>query len=98
MPIDYFMRGAVVAEHMLHLPARWPWEAQIPLDALAVTAFPKLVVSGGHSSAFDGVCDVLEARLSAQRAVLTGAGHSIPTLGQPVNELLAKFWTTGTIG
>src|SRR2546427_9736019 len=22
------MRGAVVAEHMLHLPARWPWEAQ----------------------------------------------------------------------
>ena len=80
------------------LHGRWPWEAQIPVDALAVTAFPKLVVSGGHSSVFDGVCDVLEARLSAQRAVLTGAGHSIPTLGQPVNELLARFWTTGTIG
>jgi hypothetical protein len=36
------------------------------------------VLSGGHNAAFDAVCDVLEERLGAERAVLPGAGHSIP--------------------
>jgi pimeloyl-ACP methyl ester carboxylesterase len=57
---------------------RPPWEAQLPLDELAATPFPKLVVSGAHHPAFDAVCDVLEQRLGAERAVLAGAGHSIP--------------------
>lgn len=57
---------------------RPPWEAQIPLDQLAATAFPKLVVSGAHNPAFDAVCDVLEDSLGAERAVLPGAGHSLP--------------------
>jgi pimeloyl-ACP methyl ester carboxylesterase len=70
---------------------RYPWLAEIPLDELAATPFPKLVVSGGHSEAFDAVCDVLEHRLSAQRAVLPGAGHSVQRLGEPFNELLAAF-------
>ena len=70
---------------------RYPWLAEIPLDELAATPFPKLVVSGGHSEAFDAVCDVLEQRLSAQRAVLPGAGHSVQRLGEPFNELLAAF-------
>ena len=48
---------------------RWPHEAVIDLEALAATDFPKLVVSGGHNAAFDAVCDVLEKRLGAQRAV-----------------------------
>jgi pimeloyl-ACP methyl ester carboxylesterase len=60
------------------LAERWPNEAQIPLDELAATAFPKLVISGAHHPAFDAVCDVLEQRLGAERAVLPGAGHSIP--------------------
>ena len=57
---------------------RPPWEAQIPIEELAAAPFPKLVVSGGHSAAFDAVCDVLEERLGAERAVLPGAGHSLP--------------------
>jgi pimeloyl-ACP methyl ester carboxylesterase len=57
---------------------RAPWEAGIQLDVLAATAFPKLVVSGAHHPAFDMVCDVLETRLDAERAILPGAGHSIP--------------------
>ena len=57
---------------------RPPWEAQIPLGELAATPFPKLVLSGAHSAAFDAVCDVLEQRLGAQRSVLPGAGHSLP--------------------
>jgi len=57
---------------------RLPLEAELPLDELAATSFPKLVVSGAHRPAFDAVCDVLERRLGAERAVLPGAGHSIP--------------------
>jgi pimeloyl-ACP methyl ester carboxylesterase len=70
---------------------RPPSEAVIPFDELAGTPFPKLVVSGGHSAAFDAVCDVLEERLGAERAVLPGAGHSVQRLGEPFNELLASF-------
>ena len=70
---------------------RSPAEAVIPLDELARAPFPKLVVSGGHSTAFEAVCDVLEERLGAERAVLPGAGHSIQRLGEPFNELLAQF-------
>jgi pimeloyl-ACP methyl ester carboxylesterase len=72
---------------------RYPWTAEPPLDELAATPFPKLVVSGGHHPAFDAVCDVLEERLDAERAVLTGAGHSVPRLGQPFNDVLADFVT-----
>jgi pimeloyl-ACP methyl ester carboxylesterase len=72
---------------------RHPWTAEPPLDELAATPFPKLVVSGAHSAAFDAVCDVLETRLGAGRAVLPGAGHSVPRLGQPFNDVLADFVT-----
>jgi pimeloyl-ACP methyl ester carboxylesterase len=70
---------------------RPPWEAEIPLDSLAAAPFPKLVVSGGHSRAFEAVCDVLEDRLGAERAVLPGAGHSVQRLGAPFNALLSRF-------
>jgi pimeloyl-ACP methyl ester carboxylesterase len=56
---------------------RGPWEAEIPLDLLAATAFPKLVVSGAHHPAFDAICDVLERELRAERLVLPGHGHSV---------------------
>jgi pimeloyl-ACP methyl ester carboxylesterase len=75
---------------------RSPHEAVIPLDELAGTPFPKLVVSGGHSAAFDAVSDVLEQGLDAQRAVLPGARHSIPRLGEPFNDLVAAFVTAAT--
>jgi pimeloyl-ACP methyl ester carboxylesterase len=70
---------------------RSPAEAVIPFDQVAAAPFPKLVVSGAHHEAFDAVCDVLEERLGAERAVLPGAGHSVQRLGAPFNELLASF-------
>jgi pimeloyl-ACP methyl ester carboxylesterase len=70
---------------------RYPWLAEPPLDELAATPFRKLVVSGAHSAAFDAVCDVLEEKLGATRAVLPGAGHSVQRLGEPFNDLLAAF-------
>jgi len=69
---------------------RAPWEAEIPFDELAAASFPKLVVSGGHSPAFDAVCNVLEQKLGADRAVLSGAGHSIPRV-PGFNERLEEF-------
>lgn len=73
------------------LAERWPSEAEIPLASLAATSFPKLVVSGNHSAAFDAVCDVLERELPAERAVVAGAGHSVPRVGEPFNRALADF-------
>jgi len=65
-------------------------EAVIPFDELAAAPFPKLVISGGHHAAFDAVCDVLEQRLSAERAVLPGAGHSLPR-APGYNDVLVDF-------
>ncbi|HEY2311475.1 MAG TPA: alpha/beta hydrolase, partial [Gaiellaceae bacterium] len=70
---------------------RPPSEAVIPFDELAREPFPKLVVSGGHSPAFEALCDVLAERLGADRAILPGAGHSVQRLGEPFNELLTSF-------
>jgi pimeloyl-ACP methyl ester carboxylesterase len=70
---------------------RGPWEAQPPLAELRAAPFPQLVVSGGWSPAFDAVCDVLEERLSAERAVLPGMGHNPQLLGAPFNDVLRAF-------
>jgi pimeloyl-ACP methyl ester carboxylesterase len=70
---------------------RPPWEAEIPLDELAAAPFPTLVLSGAHSAAFDAVCDVLEERLDAERAVLPGAGHAIPRAPGYAERLLQFF-------
>lgn len=70
---------------------RLPMEAVIPLDELRSAGFPVLVVSGGHSAAFDSVCDVLERELRAERAIVVGRGHSIPSTGAPYNEVLSRF-------
>jgi pimeloyl-ACP methyl ester carboxylesterase len=71
---------------------RSPDEAVIPFDELSAAPFPKLVLSGAHSAAFDAVCDVLEARLGAERVVLPGAGHSLPRAPR-YNDVLADFIT-----
>lgn len=69
---------------------RGPWEAAIPLETLAAAAFSKLVVSGNHHPAFDGICDVLEERLPAERVVLEGYGHSVQRHPE-FNDRLADF-------
>ena len=73
---------------------RPPWEAQLPLSELASARFPKLVVSGGHSTGFDAICDDLAERIGASRAVVAGAGHEVQFTGRPVNEALLALWRT----
>jgi pimeloyl-ACP methyl ester carboxylesterase len=67
------------------------WEAEIPLQALAAADFPVLVLSGGHSPAFEAVSDALADALSADREVLRGRGHTVPSTGAPYNERLEAF-------
>jgi pimeloyl-ACP methyl ester carboxylesterase len=82
-PLEHGARAAIAE--------RFPSEAEIPLEELRAAPFPKLVVSGGHHAAFEAVCDVLERELDAERAVVSGAGHSVPRTGEPFNRVLLDF-------
>jgi pimeloyl-ACP methyl ester carboxylesterase len=77
---------------------RAPVEADPPLEALRAEPFPKLVVSGAHSAAFDAVCDVLETRLGAERAVLPGAAHAAqraPGFNEQLVDFVSRAAKTG---
>ncbi len=69
---------------------RGPWEADVPLAAIAAASVPVLVVSGAHHAAFDAICDALEERLHAERLVLPGYGHAVQ-LHPDFNDALASF-------
>ena len=69
---------------------RTPSDANIPLARIAAAGFPVLVCSGGYHPAYDAVCDVLERRLDAERAVLPGAGHGVQ-FARGFNEAFASF-------
>jgi len=71
---------------------RPPWDADVPLAALASVTFPKLVVSGGHSAGFDAICDDLAERIGASRLTIAGASHEIQFAGPPLNEALLALW------
>ncbi len=68
------------------------WQTELPLAELAPAAFPKLVVSGGHSAGFDAICDDLAEQIGASRAVIEGARHEIQLTGPPLNEALITLW------
>lgn len=73
---------------------RLPWDKNPPLDELSRTTFPKLVLSGGHSAAFDAVCEVLSRRLNANYQILAGNGHGVVGLVPKVNEVLMQFFNS----
>jgi pimeloyl-ACP methyl ester carboxylesterase len=85
------LTGQLLNGARMLMSERPPWEAEPPLQELAASPFPKLVVSGGHSPVFEAVCATLALRLHARRATVTGFGHSIPAAGAPYNELLHEF-------
>jgi pimeloyl-ACP methyl ester carboxylesterase len=83
---DWLERGA-----RLLMEERPPWQAKVPLEQLARTEFPKLVISGAHSPVFEAVCDVCAQRLGARRAMIAGRGHTIPGTGAAYNRCLHDF-------
>ena len=70
---------------------RHPGEAQLRLEELAGAGFPSLVVTGGHNHAFEAVADAIAPALDAERAVIPGAGHLVPSTGEPFNARLEHF-------
>jgi pimeloyl-ACP methyl ester carboxylesterase len=83
---DWLERGA-----KLVMEERPVWEAEVPWEKLAQAPFPKLVLSGGHSPAFEAVCDDAAARLGAERDTIAGRGHTVPSTGAPYNARLERF-------
>lgn len=84
---------------------RPPWEAEIPLDALASADHPRLVVSGRWDNlaagqqalgrrAFGAVCDTLTHTLDARRVIIDGWAHGCQYSGKPFNDALRTFWET----
>ncbi len=70
---------------------RVPYDAEIPVAAVARAPFPKLVVSGGHNSTQERVCDATAAAVDGERACLPGAGHLVAR-APGCNELLEALW------
>lgn len=68
-----------------------PWKVDVPIGIVADAAFPKLVVTGGWSGAFDAICRRLADLLETDLHVLTGAGHGVQKLGAPFNSLLTRL-------
>jgi pimeloyl-ACP methyl ester carboxylesterase len=76
----------------LLLVERLPYEAQIPVAAIASLPCAKLVVSGGHDPSQERVCDETARVIGAEREQLSGAGHMIPRAAG-CNELLEQLWS-----
>jgi pimeloyl-ACP methyl ester carboxylesterase len=82
---------------------RPPWEAEIPLGALARAGHPTLVVSGRWDNlaageqalgrrAFGAVGDALTRALGARRVTIDGWAHGCQYSGAPFNDALRSFW------
>ena len=70
------------------------WHAELPWAILAAARFPKLVISGGHSPVFEAVCDRVAERLGgADRVIISGADHTIPSTGEAYNTCVDAFLT-----
>lgn len=85
--------GSLLRGAELLMRERPPWEAEPDWRALREAPFPKLVISGGHSEVFEAVCDAAAERLGAERAQLTGSGHTVTAAGG-YNALLESFLST----
>jgi pimeloyl-ACP methyl ester carboxylesterase len=82
---------------------RPPWEAEIPLDALASAGRPALVVSGRWDNlaageralgrrAFGAVADTVTQALGARHVTIDGWAHGCQYSGEPFNDALRSFW------
>jgi pimeloyl-ACP methyl ester carboxylesterase len=98
------LEGLALEAARASMTERPPDEATIPLDELAQAGFRVLLVQGDwcpapHSAralageAFRAVCDVLNERLDAERALFPAA-HSPQKLGGLFNTRMRAFWET----
>lgn len=81
---------APMAATVRNLVTERPWKVDVPIGAIDDASFPKLVVVGGWSKAFDAIGRRLADLLETDLHVLTGAGHAVQKVGQPFNDLLVR--------
>jgi len=96
------LEGDALTAARASMTERPPGDAEIPLDELARSGLRVLLVQGDWcpapdsarglaGAAFRAVCDVLDARLNAERAIFPSA-HSPQKLGTLFNHRLRAFW------
>lgn len=96
------LEGARLDAARASMTERPPWEAEIPLDDLERAGLRVLLAQGDWcpapdsaralaGEAFGAVCDVLDERLGAERAVFPSA-HNPQKLGKVFNDRLRAFW------
>jgi len=61
-------------------------------DQVAAADIPALVISGGHRTSWEHVCDTIAGVIHAQRAVVTGFAHAPQYNAADFNATLEKFW------
>jgi pimeloyl-ACP methyl ester carboxylesterase len=81
---------APVAAAAVNLVTERPWRVDVPVGAVADAPYPKLVVTGGWSEAFDGISRRLADLLNVECHRLPGAGHAVQKVGAPFNALLRR--------
>lgn len=71
---------------------RTPWDTEVPLDRLASSHVPALVLSGDHHPAFNAICEELTRRLDATSTIIRGAGHEVQMMAEPCNRAVLELW------
>lgn len=77
-----------LAEAVGNLTTERPWETGVPVEKLARTSFPKLIVTGGGTAGFEDVADALAEALGAKRVLFEGSPHAVQRIGQRFNDEL----------
>jgi pimeloyl-ACP methyl ester carboxylesterase len=81
---------APLAAAAVNLVTERPWRVDAPVGAIADAPFPKLVVTGGWSPAFDAIAQRLADLFETDLHTLRGAGHAVQRVGAPFNDLLRR--------
>lgn len=70
---------------------RWPWEAEVPVQALRAGGFPILAITGGERPLYEEIADALAEKLGAERSIVPGS-HAVQNVGAPFNDVVEAFW------
>jgi pimeloyl-ACP methyl ester carboxylesterase len=106
-PLDIQLSEQDLADAVTTAHEPPPWEAEVPLDRLALASLPTLVVSGAWDiappeareiagTAHRAVCDEIAHRLNAEQAVFPGEMHNPQMLGKPFNDRFREFLRRAT--
>lgn len=83
-----------LTEAVGNLTTERPWETGVPVEKLAQTTFPKLVVTGGGTPGFEDVADALAEAFGAKRVLFNGSPHAVQRIGQRFNDELLEHLST----